>query len=197
VVTVDGIPCYCRGTLILTDQGEVVVEELQIGNRLITHSGAGRPLKWIGRRSYSRRFAARNREVLPVMIRAGALAEGLPRRDLFVSPLHAMYIDKVLIPAAALVNGISILQVETVDQVEYFHLELETHDIIIAEGAALESFVDDDSRGMFHNAAEYEALYPAALRLPARYCAPRVEDGAAFETVRRRLAARARRLKAA
>ena len=83
------------------------------------------------------------------------------------------------------------MQAEAVERVEYFHLELDTHDVILAEGAASETFVDDDSRGMFHNAADYRLLYPDAPRAPARFCAPRVEDGEALEAVRRRLAARA------
>ena len=190
-VTLEGTPCYCRGTLILTDRGEIAVEDLHIGDRLVTLSGAARPIRWIGRRSYAGRFAAGNRDVLPILFRRDALADGAPRRDLFVSPLHAMLLDGVLIPASALVNGTSIVQLEAVEQVEYFHLELDTHDVILAEGAASETFVDDDSRGMFHNAAEYRLLYPDASRTPARFCAPRVEDGAALEVVRQRLAARA------
>jgi Hint domain len=177
--------------LILTDRGEIAVEDLRIGDHLITLSGAARRLRWVGRRSYAGRFAAGNRDILPVLIRRDALADGVPRRDLFVSPLHAMYLDGVLIPASALVNGSSIVQLGEVDQVEYIHLELETHDVILAEGAASETFVDDDSRGMFHNAMEYHLLYPDAPRVPARYCAPRVEDGEALEAVRRRLAVRA------
>ena len=190
-ITAEETPCYCRGTLIRTDRGEVAVEDLRIGDRLVTLSGAARPIRWIGRRSYSGRFASGNRKVLPILFRPGALADGAPRRDLFVSPQHAMFVDDVLIPASALVNGSSIVQLEAVDAVEYFHLELDTHDVILAEGAAAESFVDDDSRGIFQNAAEYRLLYPDALRAPARFCAPRVEDGAALEAVRRRLAARA------
>ncbi len=188
-------PCYCRGTRILTDRGEVAVETLAIGDRLVTHSGAVRPIKWIGRRAYAGRFVAGRRDVLPVRIRAGALDDGVPRRDLWVSPLHAMLLDGVLIPAGCLVNDLSITQPEEVEQVEYFHLELDTHDVILAEGAASETFVDDDSRGMFHNAAEYRALYPDAQAHPALFCAPRVEDGAALEVVRRRLAGRAGRLR--
>jgi autotransporter passenger strand-loop-strand repeat protein len=192
VAVFETTPCYCRGTAILTEAGEVAVETLQIGDKVVTLSGAKRPIRWIGRRAYAGRFAAGNRDILPVLIRAGALDKNVPKRDLFVSPLHAMYLDQVLIPAALLVNGHSIVQVETVDRVDYFHIELETHDVILAEGAAAETFIDDDSRMMFHNAMEFSALYPDIVRGDARYCAPRVEAGEALEAVRRRLAARAK-----
>jgi hypothetical protein len=183
-----GTPCYCPGTLILTDRGDVAVEALRIGDRLVTHSGAIRPIHWIGHRTYSGRFAAGQKQILPIRIVAGALGDGLPRRDLMVSPLHAMFIDGLLIPASALVNGTTITQLRTVDRIEYFHIELETHDVILAEGAPAESFLDDQSRGMFHNAHEYAALYPDAEPAEALYCAPRVEDGEALEAIRRRLA---------
>jgi hypothetical protein len=119
----------------------------------------------------------------------GALGVDLPRRDLFVSPRHGMLIGDVLVAAVDLVNGVTITQPATTADVEYFHPELATHDIILAEGAPSESFIDDDSRTMFHNVAEYRALYPDAIRRPARYCRPRVEDGEALEDIRRRLAA--------
>ncbi len=184
-----GIACYLRGTRILSDRGEVPVEALAIGDPLVTVSGEARPIRWIGTRKYAARFAARNREIWPVRIAAGALGEGVPKRDLFVSPQHAMFLDGVLIPAIALTNGASISQTEPTAVVEYFHLELDTHDVIMAEGAAAETFVDDDSRGMFQNAAEFHARYPGTPREPARFCAPRVEDGEELEAIRRRIAA--------
>ena len=182
-----GTPCYCRGTLILTDRGEVAAETLAIGDHVVTASGAVRPIKWIGRRSYGGRFTRGNRAVLPVVIRAGALADGVPRRDLFVSPMHAMFLDGLLIPARALINGTTVVQVAAVDQVEYIHIELETHDVILAEGAASETFVDDDSRAMFLNARDFALLYPDTAEVPAIYCAPRVRGRC---TARTRLAAR-------
>jgi len=189
-VTEDEAPCYCRGTHILTTEGEVAVENLKIGDRLVTKSGEARPIRWIGMRAFGGRFIENNRNLLPVLIRADALADNVPKRDLWVSPLHTMYLDDVLIPAFALVNGTSIFQAESVDRVEYFHLELESHDVIVAEGALSESFIDDDSRNTFYNASEYRRLYPDAIRKPAEYCAPIVEDGELLENIRHRIAAR-------
>jgi hypothetical protein len=183
--------CYLKGTLIQTDHGEAAIEMLRIGDCVTTMSGASRPIRWIGRRSYSKSFAAGNQHVLPVRIRAGALGERMPRRDLWVSPEHAMWMSGMLIPASALVNGASITQEEPAEAVAYIHLEFDTHDVIYAEGAPSESFVDDESRGLFDNAAEYSALFPHARREPARFCAPRVEDGEELEAVRQRLRARA------
>ncbi len=189
LLTLESVACYCPGTLIETDRGDVAVEALAIGDTVVTASGQRRPIRWIGRRSYGGAFAANNPDILPVLFRAGSLGEGLPRRDLWVSPLHAMFVDGALIPARLLANGVSIVQAERVEQVEYVHVELDSHDLLLAEGAPSESFVDDNSRGMFHNAAEYRVLYPDAARVPGRYCAPRLEDGEALDAVQRRLAA--------
>ncbi|WP_252348398.1 Hint domain-containing protein [Gluconobacter sp. P1D12_c] len=187
----DGTPCYGRGTLISTAEGEASVEDLNIGDLVRTASGALRPVRWIGRRSYSGRFASGNRDVLPVVFKSGSLGNGLPRRDLSVSPLHAMFLEGTLIPAVLLVNGVSILQAQAMDEVSYFHIELDSHDVLLAEGAPSESFIDDGSRGMFHNAAEYQALYPDAAQSLPQYCAPRLEEGQHLEEIRSRLNAHA------
>jgi Hint domain len=189
------VACYCAGTLIAAERGDVPVERLAIGDLVMTASGAWRPIKWIGTRSYGGRFIMGRKDVLPICFKAGSLCDGLPRRDLWISPHHAMYFKNggwgALIEAKDLVNGVSIAQPEHVDAVEYVHVELDTHDVIIAEGALSETFVDDDSRGMFHNAHEYGALYPDAPREPLRYCAPRLDSGYEVEAIRRRLAGRA------
>ncbi len=190
-VTFTNQPCYCRGTRVLTDQGEVAVEDLKIDDRLITVSGLARPIRWIGTRGYAGRFAARNTEVLPIHIKPGALADNVPVRDLYVSPLHALFIDGVLIPAQNLVNGGSIVKMKAVDSVEYFHLELESHDVILAEGVPAESYLDDHNRSMFQNVGDYRTLYPDAELVQPVYCAPRLEGGEVVTAIRTRLAARA------
>jgi hypothetical protein len=190
-------PCYLRGTRILTANGQLRVEDLRIGDRVVTLGGEILPIKWIGRRGYRDWLALGNPEVQPILFKAGAIADHVPKRDLYVSPEHAMFLDGLLIPAHLLVNGTSIAKVEGLDDVEYFHLEFDRHVVILAEGAAAESFVDDDSRMLFHNADEYRRLYPdEPPRLEAQFCAPRVEAGEALENVHRRLAGRSSRLRA-
>jgi hypothetical protein len=102
-----------------------------------------------------------------------------------------MYLDGVLIEAKDLVNGGSIMQAERVEKVDYYHVELDTHDVIIAEGAASETYLDDDNRLMFHNAQDYHARYNDDDDAPGRYCAPRLDEGDEVEAVRQRIAGRA------
>src|SRR5205085_8378854 len=183
--------CYCPGTLILTPEGEVPVEELKIGDKVVTLSGEARAIEWIGRRGYSGQFVLGRDDILPVCIAAGALDDDIPRRDLWVSPNHALYLEGVLIEAQDLVNGVSIYQAERIEEIEYFHIELDRHDVIVAEGAWAESYISDDNRGLFHNAHEFGVLYPDAVDTPAQYCAPRFDSGIEVERARRKIAHRA------
>ncbi len=178
-----GVACFAAGTRIATPDGEVGVERLAAGDRVLTAAGVAEPVRWIGRRSYAGRFLAGQHHLLPIVFAAGSLGSGLPRRALRVSPLHAMLLDGVLVPAGLLVNGGTIRQEHGCREIDYIHVELAGHDVILAEGAPSETFLDDGSRGMFHNAAD-AGHAPAA----GGFCAPRVESGFALEAIRRRLA---------
>jgi hypothetical protein len=183
-------PCYCPGTLIRTNRGEMPVEILAVGDTVVTASGEPRAIKWIGRRSYDGRFIAGNHLMLPVTIRAGALADGVPHTDLVVSPGHAMWVDGQLVPAWRLVNGVTVTQAEAVDSVAYYHVELHRHDLLLANGAPAESFLDETGfRGQFHNAAEFHRAYLDAA--PLAPMQSRLEDGFALQRIQERLASRA------
>jgi Hint domain len=152
--------CFCGGTLIRTEYGEVAVETLAIGDRVMTASGELRRVEWIGRRKIAARFVD-PLTVWPVRITAGALAEGMPSRDLLVSPDHAILVDDVLIQAGALVNGNSIIhETRVAETFIYYHIELADHSLIFAENTPAETFVDNIDRLGFDNWAEHEALFP-------------------------------------
>jgi autotransporter passenger strand-loop-strand repeat protein len=188
-------PCYASGTLILTDHGEVAVEDLHIGDRLVTLSGAARPVRWIGRRHLDLRRHTAPELVQPIRIRADAFADGMPRRDLLVSPDHAVLLDGGLIAARRLANDASIQRDVQCQDVTYYHVELETHDILLAEALPAESYLDTGNRGMFENADAPLMLHPdfdaGQQRRVAASCRPFVDDAASVEPIWRRLAMRA------
>ncbi len=150
--------CFYAGTGLATADGEIAVEDVAPGTMLKTVSGDVKPVRWVGRSEVSMRFADPLR-ALPIRIKAGALDENVPVRDLLVSPDHALFIGGVLIQAGALVNGSSIVREANVPETfTYYHVELATHELLLAEGAAAESFVDNVDRMNFTNWAEHEAM---------------------------------------
>ncbi|WP_155888207.1 Hint domain-containing protein [Cupriavidus sp. WS] len=184
-------PCFAAGTRIATASGYVAVESLREGDLVITASGARRAVRWIGHSRVHGASHPRPWEVMPVRIQADAFGQGLPLRDLRVSPGHAVFVDGVLIPAGCLLNGATIVQ-EQVTAVQYFHIELDSHDVLLAEGLPCESYLDDGNRHGFSNAAEHVALHG---RLDPQSwenaCAPCVMAGPQLTEVRQRLLDRA------
>jgi hypothetical protein len=184
------IACVVRGTLIRTPAGEVPVETLSIGDAVITAEGLSRPVKWIGKRGYAKAFIARNPKVAPILISRGALGGGAPASDLAVSPEHAVYVDGLLVPAKLLVNDDTIRPVLNLESVEYFHVELETPDVLWTNGARTESYVNHGNRRMFANWAEYVERYGSEDEAPRGTDGEYVRlhqvvyGGAALQTIR-------------
>jgi hypothetical protein len=90
--------CYLRDTHILTETGEVLVEDLKIGDIVVTPSGAQRPVRGIGCRYFDLTRHPAPERVQPIRIRTDAFADGVPHRDLSLSPDHAVLRDRVLVP---------------------------------------------------------------------------------------------------
>ncbi|WP_159999559.1 Hint domain-containing protein [Roseomonas sp. 18066] len=190
--------CFLEGTLIATPAGERPVESLAIGDAVLDAEGRALPVRWLGQRTVASRFADRAGS-FPIRIGAGALGEALPRRDLYLSPAHALLLDGVLVQAGALVNGSSIRQLaRPPERFTYFHIELAGHALVLAEGAAAETFVDNAARSRFDNHADYVALYGEAAAATGELAAPRVRSPRQLPAaLRDRLAARAAMLDAA
>ena len=186
--------CFAEGTMIDTPAGPVAVEDLVEGGAVLTASGAVRPIRWIGAMTARPAYHPRPNEVNPVRVKAGAFGERLPRRDVRLSPGHAVFVDGVLVPVGQLVNGATIVQ-EEVARIRYFHVELDTHDVLLAEGLPCESYLDDGNRATFANA---DAVTDLNGRLdPMSWddaCAPLVAAGPQLGEVRQRLHARAEAL---
>ncbi|MDI9849819.1 Hint domain-containing protein [Rhodoblastus sp. 17X3] len=152
--------CFMAGTLVRTPDGEVAVETLKRGDLVLTTDGVAKPVRWLGRQTVSSFFADPARSY-PIRVKAGALAENVPSRDLLVSPDHALLVDGVMVHAGALVNGTSIVREAKVPTVfTYHHVELDDHSLILAENTPAETFVDNVDRMNFDNWAEHQALYP-------------------------------------
>ncbi len=187
--------CYLRGTRLATALGERLVEDIAIGDLVVTRNGGLQPVRWVGRQSFARRQHERqhdhhqcDRRNLPVRVRAGALGAGLPVRDLLVSPGHSMRVGGVLILARHLVNGVTVTQdTAPAGDIDYFQFELAAHDCLMAEGSWSESFADGPGlRAQFDNAAEYFAQHPDYVEPPeVSLCAPRPLEGEVLEAALR------------
>ncbi|MGE0628996.1 MAG: Hint domain-containing protein [Hyphomicrobiaceae bacterium] len=136
--------CFLRGTRILTPTGEVAVEQLKAGDLVTTQSGIAKQILGVVVQSRARLDGKSwPASALPVRIVRGALEPETPRKDLYLSQTHMVFIDGILVPAGYFVNGetIRIVEPEGVDQLDYYHIELDGHDVVFAEGAACETFV--------------------------------------------------------
>ena len=161
--------CFVSNTLILTPQGEVKIDDLRIGDLVTTVTGETKPIKWIAKLRFEKQHAKTWRhDVRPVRIAKDALGEGMPRRDLYLSQSHMVYLGGMLISAASLLNGKTIAVVHPEGELlEYFHLELDSHRVVLAEGAPCESLlVGAHSRERFDNYQDYLDRYgPVSNRL--------------------------------
>ena len=192
--------CYARGTMLLTPEGEVPVERMRAGRHIVTLVDGVetvKAVKWLGHRRIDLRAHPQPETVAPVRIIRGAIADDVPHRDLVVSPDHAIFIDGKLVCARQLINGTTIRQETGWTAVDYYHVQLEDHAILLAEGLTAESYLETGNIGFFSNSGEPMVLHPNLTDetdYPTREagsCAPFVWDEASVRPVWQRLAERA------
>ncbi|MGH7153020.1 MAG: Hint domain-containing protein, partial [Acetobacteraceae bacterium] len=198
----DGV-CFAAGTRIAVETGERAVEDLRPGDLVATVSTGQRtlqPVRWIGERSIELTLHPRPESLYPIRIRRGAFADELPQRDLLVSPNHCLFVDEQLVPAKLLVNGTTIVQDRSVRAIHYHHVELECHDVLLAEGLPAESYLDTENRAFFANADGPTILHPNLDPDPGlaawqdRLCAPLRLRSVEVDLIWHRLASRGERL---
>jgi hypothetical protein len=185
------LACFAEGTCLDTPDGPVAVEALATGDLVLTAGGASRPVRWIGHRQID---LARHPDPVwarPVRVMANAFGPGQPRRELLLSPDHAVFVDDVLIPIKYLLNSVTITQIP-VDAVTYYHIELDEHDVLMAEGLPAESYLDTGDRSNFDNGGRIVVLHPrfVASRWEGEGCAPLIVTGPRLRAVRDRVNSR-------
>jgi hypothetical protein len=176
--TAIGCNCFLRGTKIQTVEGERKIEDLRSGDLLPTQFGGVCPIRWIWRYPFRKSDPSKPwpKDVQPVRIARSALATGVPHADLYVTGEHALFTDGLLIPVGNLINGTTITRQEAreYDELEYFNIKVEGHDVIYAEGAPVETLLDVDESAV--NFAEYYRKYGIPKTQETR-CAPWVSYG--------------------
>ncbi len=174
------VNCFVVGTRIACPEGDRAIESIKAGELVLTASGEAVPVMFVGRRHLS---LANTPEHRPVRLPAGSLADGVPSRDLEISPDHAVMFGDVLVPARNLIGG-PIRQVD-VAEVTYLHIQLADHNVILAEGAPCETLLDTDDHSIFDNG--HEGVVTDGFLSPYL---PRVTQGPALEAILAQIEAR-------
>ncbi len=158
-----GCNCFLKGTTIRTADGGRKVEDLAIGDLLPTMFSGMRPIQWIGRYPFEKSDPSDPwvKAALPVRIARSALAPNVPHSDLYVTNGHGLFVDGVLVSAGSLINGttITVCEVRESNELEFFHIKLEGHDVIYAEGAPCETLSKVTEKSV--DFAEYFRRYGA------------------------------------
>lgn len=198
---INEVACFLRGTRVLTRAGYVPVESLRPGDEVQTLAHGWRPVQWLGQRHIPRNATGGfDHGVLPIRIAQGAFGAGLPARDLWLSPDHAVYFRDHLIPAKALVNGATVIREADVESITYYHVLLDRHAVVFSEGLPTESYTPQENLDLFENADScpepWRSSEVAIVGLLAD-CLPRAASGPVVETARAFLARRAPECRAA
>ncbi|RPE71494.1 Ca2+-binding RTX toxin-like protein [Pacificibacter maritimus] len=161
--------CFTPNTAIATPQGEVAAETLSVGDKIFTRDNGVQEIQWVGRKDLTAKDIAQQKSLAPVFIQKGALGNGLPDRDLMVSPQHRilltsdramLYFDEreVLAPAIHLVDLPGITQVQPAET-SYLHFLCENHEVVLSNGTWTETFQPGNASMNSLKSAQREEVY--------------------------------------
>jgi hypothetical protein len=180
-------PCFARGTRLLTPAGYVPVEQLRPDDLVVTAAGVAERLVWVGWRTLDLADHRRLEAVRPIRVKAGAIADGVPARDVRLSPDHALLLGGRLVPVKFLVNNATIVRDTHSLAVTYFHVELERHGVVLAENLPAETYLDTGNRSLFENSAgtaNPSPVFGRGRQWDGSAFAPLCTSGAALRAIR-------------
>ncbi len=185
--------CFLTGTLIRTPDGEIAVEDIRAGDRVVVHgSDAPRDVVWVGSKHVTARPGLPLDEAgYPVRVLQNAIAEGVPNKDLLITPEHSLFFDGGLVPVRMLVNGRSIFYDTAVRSYDYYHIETSEHSVIYADGMPTESYLDTGNRGSFSRFGGVASVVAQAKTCEEDAAAPLTVSRERVEPLFRQIEARA------
>ncbi|CAI3961171.1 Hint domain-containing protein, partial [Commensalibacter communis] len=160
--------CFLTGSMIRTFEGEIAVEDIRIGDEVLTfdwqqNKEISRSVRWVGHKTVRVKTHLKDDEAgYPVRVLKDAVADGVPYKDLLITPEHCLFFDGKFIPVRMLVNGASIYYDRSITDYTYYHIETEEHSVIWADGMLTESYLDTGNRRQFKQHGNYAVFNPAA-----------------------------------
>ncbi|GCD56132.1 outer membrane protein [Acetobacter pasteurianus NBRC 3222] len=156
--------CFLSGSMIRTPEGDVAVENLQIGDQVVAfdwqnNKDTSHPVVWVGKTHATVHAGLPDDEAgYPVRILKDAIADGVPYKDMLITPEHCLFFEGKFVPARMLVNGVSIFYDKSITSYDYYHVETEQHSVIRADGMLTESYLDTGNRRSFRQEGSVVSL---------------------------------------
>ncbi|WP_408740376.1 Hint domain-containing protein [Acetobacter senegalensis] len=194
------ITCFLSDSMIRTPEGDVAVQDIQVGDSVVAYVDGQQQVRkvvWAGKTHVAVKAGLPDDEAgYPVRILKDALAEGVPYKDMLVTPEHCLFFNGLFTPVRMLVNGASIFYDHSITSYDYYHIETEQHSVIVADGVMTESYLDTGNRGSFRQEGTVVSLNAGSHKTVRTWAedaaAPLVVAQPVVEPIFRKIEARAK-----
>ncbi|MBO1360469.1 Hint domain-containing protein [Acetobacter sacchari] len=191
----DWTVCFLAGTLIRTANGDLPVEQISVGDEVFAYEAGDavkRKVVWVGRAETNvKPWLPDDMAGYPIRVLRDALAEGVPYKDMLITPEHSLFFGDFFIPVRMLVNGRSIIYDKTITSYDYYHVETELHSVIMADGILTESYLDTGNRKNFRCENNVSKVNFTNKTWTQDSAAPLVNDRLTVESIFRSIESRA------